>query len=98
MPMECLFGQKSSKCFCGFFSLKNKSLGVHFLLKGFFVNFKAAKLSKATWDAYNLKVLLILRLTTLMGILGIDFERILVYSWSHHNVSIYNLLGIAFIF
>ena len=60
--------QKLSESFWIFFSLKNKSLGAHFLLIWFFGNFnlkktlllksgpivdKVAKLGKATQDAYN---------------------------------------------
>jgi hypothetical protein len=66
---------KIIRIFLIFFSLKNKNLVAHFLLKSFFCNFnfkttflprsglifdKVAKLGKATWDAYNLGGWLIL--------------------------------------
>ena len=64
-----IFYVKNHQIFLIFFSLKNKNLGAHFMLKLFFANFnfkttfllksglifdKAAKLNKATWDTYIL--------------------------------------------
>ena len=69
------FMSKIIRIFLIFFSLKTKNLGSHFLLKSFFGNFnsnstfllksgpifdEAAKLGKATRDAYNLGGWLIL--------------------------------------